>query len=168
MNKLSEALSNFVSSVSHTCLEEFCHCLHFNLETASLYVHTSFRGQGLEKETFSHLDGSRPRELLVIQGMVGRVKSLLFFYFFDSLWTVFSFRDKFWTLTHFPQDILYFLVCLPLDRSRDYVLIIYISLSELQGSLLIWSSSKDGWMNWQMSKMMVWREYNLPIDKVHS
>lgn len=78
MNKLSEALSNFGSSVSHNCLEEFCHCLHFNLETASVYAHTSFRGQGLEKETFSHLDRSRPRELLVIQGMVGSVKSLLF------------------------------------------------------------------------------------------
>lgn len=144
MNKLSEALSNFVSSVSDTRLEEFCHCLHFNLETASLYVHTSFRGQGLEKETFSHLDGSRPRELLVIQGMVGRVKSLLFFYFFDSLWTVFSFRDKFWTLTHFPQDILYFLVCLPPDRSRDCVLIILYLPQWITRVFVIWSSSKDG------------------------
>lgn len=78
MNKLSEVISNFGSCVSHTCLEEVCHCLHFNLETASVYAHTSFRGQGLEKETSSHLDRARPRELLVIQGMVGSVKSLLF------------------------------------------------------------------------------------------
>ena len=78
MNKLSEVISNFGSCVSHTCLEEVCHCLHFNLKTASVYAHTSFRGQGLEKETSSHLDRARPRELLVIQGMVGSVKSLLF------------------------------------------------------------------------------------------
>ena len=45
MNKLSEVISNFGSCVSHTCLEEVCHCLHFNLETASVYAHTSFRGQ---------------------------------------------------------------------------------------------------------------------------
>lgn len=72
-----------------------------------LYTHT-FRGWGLEEETFPDLQRSKPREPLVIQGVVERVKSHLFLISLtlSEMLSPLEPNSKLWPT--FLQDTLYF------------------------------------------------------------
>lgn len=92
MNKLSEALPNFGSSVSQILAQENFVTVSTLISRRLLSTHTSFRGQGLEKEPFLDLDMSSQGVPGDGEGMIG-VQIPPLSYFLDFLSVFFPFES---------------------------------------------------------------------------
>lgn len=91
MNKLTKALPNFGSSILYILAQENFVTVSTLILRRLLSACTSFKGQGLEKETLSDLERSRLREFLVMQRMICGVQIPSLSHSFCFLSTIFSF-----------------------------------------------------------------------------